>query len=70
MQSFDIQLAEKSLTIEPQENGTFRIMEGMNKIGVIYPEPTDDEVVWSTLDELDTDFVQQLGELITDHNNQ
>ncbi|TDQ08422.1 hypothetical protein [Pedobacter metabolipauper] len=68
MKSFDIQLPESLLTIEPQENGTYRVMEGENKLGVIYPEPTDDQVTWNTQDELDPGFVQQIGELITEHN--
>jgi len=68
MESFDLQLSDKQLKIEPQDNGTFRIMDGIDKIGVIYPEPSDEEVVWSTQDELEDDFVQQLGKMITEHN--
>lgn len=68
MKSFEIQLPEQQLTIQPQENGTYRIMEGEEKIGVIYPEPTGDQVIWNTQDELDFDYVQQIGELITEHN--
>jgi hypothetical protein len=68
MQSFDIQLLESKLTIEPQDNGTYRVMEGEEKLGVIYPEPTGDQVIWNTQDELNLDFVQQIGELITEHN--
>lgn len=68
MQSFDIQLLESKLTIEPQVNGTYRVMEGEGKLGVIYPEPTGDQVIWNTQDELEFDFVQQIGELITEHN--
>lgn len=68
MQSFKIQLLESHLTIQPQENGTYRVMEGENKLGVIYPEPAGDQVVWNTLDELEPDFLQQIGELITEHN--
>lgn len=68
MESFDIQLLESHLRIEPQENGTYRVMEGEEKLGVIYPEPTGDQVIWNTQDELDFDFVQQIGELITEHN--
>lgn len=68
MESFDIQLLESQLRIEPQENGTYRVMEGEEKLGVIYPEPTGDQVIWNTQDELDFDFVQQIGELITEHN--
>ena len=68
MKSFDIQLPDSLLTIEPQENGTYRILDGEEKIGVIYPEPTGDQMIWNTQDELDFDYVQQIGELITEHN--
>ena len=68
MKSFDIQLLESHLTIEPQDNGTYRVMEGEDKLGVIYPEPTGDQVIWATQDDLEFDFVQQIGELITEHN--
>lgn len=68
MNAFDIQLLESHLTIEPQENGTYRVMEGENKLGVIYPEPQGDQVIWNTQDELEFDFVQQIGELITEYN--
>ncbi|MES2454820.1 MAG: hypothetical protein V4594_04755 [Bacteroidota bacterium] len=68
MESFDIQLLEDSFTIEPQENGLYRIMEGENKIGVIYTVAEGDQVQWTTLDNLEDGFVQQIGELITEHN--
>ena len=68
MQSFDIQLSKKQLTIEPQDNGTYRILEGEEKLGVIYPEPTGNQVIWNTQDELEFDYIQQIGELITEHN--
>lgn len=68
MNSFDIQLLESHLTIEPQDNGTYRVMEGENKLGVIYPEPMGDQVIWNTQDDMNFDFVQQIGELITEHN--
>ena len=68
MQSFEIQLPDSTLKIEPQENGTYRILDGEEKIGVIYPEPDGDQVTWSTQDELSPEFVQQIGESITEHN--
>lgn len=68
MNSFDIQLLESHLTIEPQDNGTYRVMEGENKLGVIYPEPMGDQVIWNSQDDMNFDFVQQIGELITEHN--
>jgi len=68
MESFTIQLPESNLTIEPLENGLYRVMDGDNKLGVIYPEAEGHEVVWNTQDDLDDIFVQQIGELITEHN--
>ena len=68
MNSFNIQLLESHLTIEPQDNGTYRVMEGENKLGVIYPEPMGEQVIWNTQDDMNFDFVQQIGELITEHN--
>ncbi|RZL48386.1 MAG: hypothetical protein EOP00_09375 [Pedobacter sp.] len=70
MKSFEIQLSANRFLIEPQENGTFRIMEGEKKLGVVYPEPGDDGVIWQTMDELAPDFVSQIGELITEFQHQ
>lgn len=68
MEPFEIQLVEDQFRIEPLENGLYRIMEGEDKLGVIYAEAEGDQVVWATQDELDHDFVQQICELITEHN--
>lgn len=68
MKPFEIQLLADQFTVEPLENGLYRIMEGEKKLGVIYAEAEDDQVVWNTQDELDHDFVQQVGELIAEHN--
>jgi len=68
MESFEIQLLEDRFQIEPLENGLYRIMDGDNKVGVIFPEPNGDQVKWTTQDELEEGFVKQVGELITEHN--
>lgn len=68
MESFEIQLSENLFKIEPLENGLYRIMEGENKVGVIFPEHDGDQVKWVTQDELEEGFVQQVGDLITEHN--
>lgn len=68
MESFEIQLLEDRFQIEPLENGFYRIMEGENKLGVVFAEPDGDQVRWTTQDDLEQDFVVQIGELITGHN--
>lgn len=68
MENFSIQLLDQTYQIEPQENGTFRIFEGEEKIGFIYPEVEEDGTVWKTMDELEDDFVAQIGELVSEHN--
>jgi hypothetical protein len=71
MESFEIQLLADRFKIEPLENGLYRIMEGDHKLGVIFLESQGDQskwVKWATESELDDDFIQQIGELITEHN--
>lgn len=68
MENFEIQLLDKTYGIEPQENGTFRVMEEGEKIGVVYPEPGDLAIEWKSMDGLEDGFVQQIGELISEHN--
>jgi len=67
IQAFDIQLPTNTYTVEPQDNGTFRLMDGEEKIGVVYPEVAEDGTTWKTMDELENDFVQQVGALISAH---
>jgi hypothetical protein len=68
MENFSVQLLDKSYQVVPQENGTFRVMDGEEKIGVIYPEVNEEGTAWKTMDDLDPDFVDQIGELVSDHN--
>jgi len=68
MEPFEIQLLADHFRIEPLENGLYRVMEGENKVGVIYAQREAHQVVWESQDELNKDFVQQIGELITEHN--
>ena len=67
MEKFEIQLLDKTYGIEPQDNGTFRVLEGVEKIGLIYPEPGTLGIEWKTMDQLEEGFVSQLGELISEH---
>jgi hypothetical protein len=67
MQTFNIQLQDKNYGVEPQENGTYRILDGEEKIGVVYPEPGTLGVEWKTMDELEPGFVAQLGDLISEN---
>jgi hypothetical protein len=67
MKNFEIQLTGKIYGIEPQENGTFRVMEGEQKLGVVYPEPGTLEIEWKTMDAMGNDFAAQVGELISEH---
>lgn len=68
MESFEVQLVNDRFTIEPQDNGLYRILQGEEKIGAVYADARDNEIVWTTQDDLEEGFVQQIGELITEHN--
>lgn len=66
MENFEVQLVDKIYTIEPQENGTFRVMDGEEKVGVVYPELGTLGVEWKTMDDIGDDFAAQIGELISE----
>lgn len=71
MEPFEIQLLEDRFRIEPLEDGLYRIMEGDNRLGVIFLESEGDQdkwVKWATESDLDDGLIQQIGELITEHN--
>lgn len=65
---FTVTAAQGIYTISPQDNGTYRIFEGENKIGVIYAEPGHEGTKWRTMDHLDENLVVSLGHSIAAHN--
>ncbi|RNL54591.1 hypothetical protein [Pedobacter jejuensis] len=69
MENFNITVNNINYLIEPQDNGTYRVMDGEEKIGVIYAESVDEKKEWRTLDELESEFVSAAGEQIAIHNN-
>ena len=68
MENFNINVNNQEFGVEPQENGTYRIMSGEEKIGVIYAEPSDEGTEWRTLDDLEDTFVSAAGKLISEYN--
>lgn len=68
-ESFKINTPEGSYDIEPHENGTYRIMDGERKIGVVYPEAGEHVTQWKSMDEIGSRFITMIGEAITSHHN-
>jgi len=68
MENFNIKVNSQDFIVEPQDNGTYRIMDGEEKTGVIYAEPSNDGPQWRTLDDLEDSFVAEAGKMITRHN--
>lgn len=69
METFEIQLTNQTYIVEPQENGTFRLLDGEEKIGVIYPEVSELGTEWKTMDDLEDSLVQDAGKLISEHQS-
>lgn len=67
MTPFKVILEDKTYFIEPQRNGTFSVIAEQEKIGTIYPTSGNLDIEWKTSDQLDDQFVSQMGELIADH---
>jgi len=68
-QDFYVNLDNRTLRVEPQENGIYRIFDNDVKVGAIYAQPSERGVKWATMDQLDDRFVEVLGEAITEYNS-
>lgn len=64
---FSVDVAGRTFIIEPHQNGTYRILNGEEKLGVIYAEPGQVGTIWKTMDKLDDSFVISVGNAILSH---
>jgi len=67
MEDFEIQLLDTTYTIQPQQDGSFRVMEGEEQLGVVYPDPGTLGMEWKSTNDMGDDFATQIGELISEH---
>jgi len=68
-EQFNVETEAGIFTVDPQENGTYRILNGEEKIGVIYAEAAEEGTQWRTMDNLEEHFVNTIGEAIHAHNS-
>jgi sporulation protein YlmC with PRC-barrel domain len=68
-QDFYVNFDNRTLRIEPQENGIYRVFDNDVKVGAIYAQPGERGIKWATMDQIDDRFVEVLGEAITEHNS-
>lgn len=68
MISYNLHLPAIDLTIEPQENGYYQILDGEQVLGLIYAENQGKKTNWITKDPLSTQFVNEMGALIQEHH--
>lgn len=65
MEPFEIELVGLLYKVQPQENGNFKIYEGINYLGEIEPVVQENlSIKWVTADLMGTDFANRLGGLI------
>lgn len=67
-EQFSVQTQEGIFIVEPQENGTYRILDEESKIGVIYAESGPSGTQWRTMDNLQEKFIINLGQAISKYN--
>ena len=67
MDPYDINLAGEALTIHPQEDGTYLVIKGYERVMHLYPDVTNMGVTWHTADLIPMEYMKQVGELIEEH---
>jgi len=65
--TYNLHLPALDLTIEPQENGHFQILEGDHKVGSIYAKLKGTKLEWRSEEPLSMQFVNEMGALIQEH---
>lgn len=68
LDEFEISTEHGIFTVEPQDNGTYRISENGIKLAVIYPESAGQGAQWKTMQRLDENAVNIIGQAIALHN--
>ncbi|WP_316831824.1 PRC-barrel domain-containing protein [Pedobacter aquatilis] len=66
---FTVHTTNGPLRIESQENGTYRVFNHDEKVGLIYAQAGDEAARWGTMDDLPESLVNEIGEAITIHNS-
>lgn len=67
MESYEINLAGETLTVQPTTDGNYNILREYQQIGTLYPNVSSNGIVWNCGDTLDPDYAKQIGELIEEH---
>lgn len=65
---FAVMVEEETLSVIPQGEGAYIIMQGDDQLGVIEMEYIDNDPVWVTVDLIAPDLVRKIGEAIEDHD--
>lgn len=68
METYEIEVATGGLsvtyTVALQEDGTYLITHGKDRLGQIYPEVLGNGVIWYTDDDIDEQLLKAIGEAI------
>lgn len=68
MEPFEINLLGERLMVHPQPDGSFQVFRGETKLATLIPnENSYMDNGWTSLDLISSEYVQQIGELIEEH---
>jgi hypothetical protein len=61
---FGIEVNGSALTVHPQQDGTFVIWNGKEKLGAVFPESTGEVIVWSSGEMISKEWTDAIGKAI------
>lgn len=67
MDPYELKLEGATLIVRPEEDGTYMIFRGDTKLAHLYPDQTDNGIVWETADWIDDEYANMIGKAIEAH---
>ncbi len=68
MEKFEIEVATGgssiTYTIESLEDGSFKVFQKDDVVGVVFPNTREKGITWTTDDEIDDDLLENIGRAI------
>lgn len=69
MEPFEVKIIDEILTVHPQEDKSYQVFRGDTPLATLTPQVNESGLTWETDDFIASEYVQQIGEMITIHNS-
>jgi hypothetical protein len=67
MDPYELKIGGAHLTVRPREDGTYEVFRGDTRLAHLYPDVTNEGIIWETADWIDDEYATTIGMAIEEH---